>query len=90
MDTENPLEEVVEPDNDLKNMLVEYVGEKNNPEDQLVTVEMIVGTLANEFPELVLAVAEENWTRGYHQALDDVELGEKLYKEELKKQVNEG
>ena len=87
---ENPLEEVVEPDNDLKNMLVEYVGEKNDPEDQLVTVEMIIGTLAEEFPQLVLAVAEENWTRGYHQALDDVELGEKLYKKELEKQENEG
>ena len=90
MEMENPLEEVVEPDNDLKNMLVEYVGEKNDPEDQLVTVEMIVGILADEFPELVLAVAEENWTRGYYQALDDVELGEKLYKEQLEKQENEG
>jgi len=90
MEMENPLEEVVDPDNDLKNILVEYVGEKNDPEDQLVTVEMIVGTLANEFPELVLALAEENWTRGYHQALDDVELGQKLYEEELQKQENEG
>ena len=90
MNSENPLEEVVEPNNDLKNILVEYVGEKNDPEDELVTVEMIVGTLAEEFPELVLAVAEENWTRGYHQALTDVEVGEKLYQEELKKQFNEG
>jgi len=90
MSTENPLEEVVEPDNDLKNMLVEYVGEKNDPEDQLVTVEMIVETLASEFPELVLAVAEENWTRGYHQALDDVELGERLFKEQLESRENEG
>ena len=90
MDIENPLEEVVEPDNDLKNMLVEYVGEKNDPEDQLVTVEMVVEALASEFPELVLAVAEENWTRGYHQALTDVEVGEKLYKEELKQQCNDG
>ena len=89
MDIENPLEEVVEPDNDLKNMLVEYVGEKNDPEDQLVTVEMVVEALASEFPELVLAVAEENWTRGYHQALTDVEIGEKAYKEEIKKQNNE-
>ena len=90
MQEENPLEEVVEPDNDLKNMLIKYVGEKNNPEDQLVTVNMLVETLADEFPELVLAVAEENWTRGYHQALTDVEVGEKLYQEELKKQFNEG
>jgi len=90
MQEENPLEEVVEPNNNLKNMLVEYVGEKNDPEDQLVTVNMLVETLASEFPELVLAVAEENWTRGYHQALTDVEVGEKLYQEELKKQFNEG
>ena len=90
MQEENPLEEVVEPDNDLKNMLVEYVGEKNDPDDQQITVKMLVDTLADEFPELVLAVAEENWTRGYHQALTDVEVGEKLYKEELKKQSNAG
>ena len=90
MEEQNPLEEVVEPDNDLKNMLVEYVGEQNDPGDQLVTVEMIVETLADEFPEVVLALAEENWARGYHQALDDVELGEKLYKEELKKRQDEG
>ena len=33
-ETENPtLSEVVEPDNDLKNLLVEYTGEKHNPED---------------------------------------------------------
>jgi hypothetical protein len=89
MQEENPLEEVIEPDNDLKTMLVEYVGEKNDPEDQLVTVKMLVETLADEFPELVLAVAEENWTRGYYQALDDVELGEKLYKEQLDKKTDE-
>ena len=90
MEMENPLEEVVEPDNDLKNILVGHVGEKNEPEDQLVTVEMIIETLADEFPELVLAIAEENWTRGYHQALDDIELGEKLYNQEIKKQKDEG
>ena len=90
MKEQDPLEEVIEPDNDLKNMLVEYVGEKNDPGDQLVTVGMLVETLADEFPELVLAVAEENWTRGYHQALTDVEVGERLYKEELKKQSNAG
>ena len=89
MEEKNPLEEVVEPDNDLKNMLVEYVGEQNNPGDQLVTVEMIVTTLSEEFPELVISLAEENWVRGYHQALTDASLGEKLFQEELKKQSNE-
>ena len=90
MDTENPLEEVVEPDNDLKNILVEYTGEKFNPSDKLISVEMIVQVMADEFPEVVLAIAEENWTRGYHQALNDVEMGEKLFQEELENQNNEG
>ncbi len=71
------LEEIVEPENDLKNILVEYVGEKHNPSDENVTVSMIVETLAEEFPEFVMAVAEENWVRGYHQALSDVESTEK-------------
>ena len=78
----NPtLSETVEPNNDLKNMLVEYVGESLNPEDQNVTVEMIIETLAAEFPEFLLAVAEENWVRGYQQALDDVEIGQGYAKE---------
>tara|TARA_B100001094_G_C18141359_1_gene778071 strand:+ start:418 stop:726 length:309 start_codon:yes stop_codon:yes gene_type:complete len=82
----NPsLSEMVEPDNHLKNFLVEYVGDKYNPEDGEVTVEMIVETMASEFPEFLLAVAEENWIRGYHQALDDVELG----KAEMEKLKNE-
>ena len=79
----NPeLTKVVEPDNDLKNMLIEYVGEKLNPEKQAVTVEMIVEVLAEEFPEFLLAVAEENFLRGYEQALGDSETGFKLRLEE--------
>jgi hypothetical protein len=75
----NPtLSEPVAPDNDLKNMLVEYTGERINPEDQNVTVEMIVDVIAKEFPEFLLVVAEENWVRGYQQGLEDVEAGMKL------------
>lgn len=89
-EAENPeLTETVEPDNDLKNFLVEYVGEKTDPGDESVTVEMIVETMAQEFPEFLLAVAEENWIRGYRQALEDVDEGQKLYKEELEKTENE-
>ena len=70
----NPiLAETVEPDNDLKNILVEYVGEKNNPEDHNVTVEMIVEVVAKEFPEFLMVVDEENWIRGYQQAMYDVD-----------------
>jgi len=86
IEIENPaLTETVEPDNDLKNMLVEYVGEKAQPEDNNITVEMIVETMAEEFPEFLLAVAEENWIRGYQQALNDVDEGQHLYQKELKK-----
>jgi hypothetical protein len=79
----NPdLEHAVAPENDLKNILVEYVGENLNPENNEVTLDMVVETVAKEFPEFLLAVAEENWVRGYQQALDDVEVGRKISEEE--------
>jgi len=61
----------------LKGMLVNYVGQVMAPEDGQVTVEMIVQTLASEFPEFLLVIARENWLRGYEQALTDVENVEK-------------
>jgi len=64
---------VTDPDSPLKELIVSYVGEKLNPEDDAVTVEMVVDVLAQEFPELALAVAEENWVRGYEQGLQDLE-----------------
>jgi len=81
-DTNPILEEEVTPENPLKEIFVDYVGSKKKPEDDKVTVDMIVETLAEEFPEFLMAVAEENWIRGYHQALEDVEEGERLYKEQ--------
>ena len=83
------LEEVVEPVNELKTMLVNYVGEKQTPEGDNVTVEMIVDQLADEFPEFVLAVAEENFIRGYQQALTDVEVGKKAWEEEQQQNEQE-
>ena len=53
---------------------MDYVGNKHHPDDGNVTVEMIVETLAEEFPEFTMAVAGENFLRGYHQALCDIEL----------------
>ncbi len=79
------LKEPIEPSNDLKNLLVEYVGAKTQPENDEVTLEMVVECLASEFKELVLALAEENWVRGYHQAMEDMTEGEKLYKAEQEK-----
>ena len=76
------LSEVVSPDTEMKEWLVNYVGDKHNPDDEGVTVEMIVATMANEFPEFLMAVAEENWIRGYHQAFDDLDTTAEAEKEE--------
>ena len=65
----------------MKRWLGNYVGEKKNPEEDEVTVGLIVETMAEEFPEFLLAVAEENFIRGYHQALQDVTECEKIHKE---------
>tara|TARA_R110000796_G_C14485230_1_gene427132 strand:+ start:180 stop:467 length:288 start_codon:yes stop_codon:yes gene_type:complete len=84
---ENPeLKKTVSTENDLKNMLVEYVGENLSPENQNVTVEMVIEVMAKEFPEFLLVVAEENWIRGYQQAIDDVDSGQSLFKQKNEKQ----
>ena len=74
--TINPtLTETVVGDSEVKTWLVNYVGNQKVSDNEEVTVEMIVETMSEEFPEFLLAVAEENWIRGYHQALDDVDAG---------------
>jgi len=75
------LKKVVEKDTMFKELVVDYVGSQQNPENGEVTVEMIVVTMLNEFPEFLLAIAEENFVRGYQQALADVETSEKRLKE---------
>jgi len=62
----------VKKDGELKEFLVNYVGNKLNPESENITIEMIVSVIADEFPDFLLVVAEENFIRGYEQALDDV------------------
>ena len=82
----NDLTEKIEKQNPLKEKIIDYVGSKLNPENDEVTTEMVIEVMASDFPEIVLALAEENFIRGYHQALTDVELGEKLKNEELHKE----
>ena len=65
----------------LKDMIVQYVGEKTSPEDGEVSVEMVISTLADEFPELVFSLAEENWVRGYEQGLEDDRNLTKMFEE---------
>ena len=72
---ENLAAVVIDNNTPLKQMLLEYVGNKYaTPSDEgefEVTVQMIVDTLAHEFPEFVMIMAEENWVRGYQQGIDD-------------------
>ena len=85
---ENPvLTQSVDIDTPMKEWLVGYVGEKKKPEGKEITTEMIVGVMTEEFPEFLAAVAEENWIRGYQQAIVDVEEGEKFIREEMQKKV---
>ena len=80
---ENPdLLKPVERSNELKEWLVDYVGNKTNPDNDEVNVEMVIKTVAEEFPEFLLAVAEENFIRGYQQAMHDVDEGEKLMRKD--------
>jgi hypothetical protein len=76
---ENPMLHVaVRKDTPLKEMIVDYVGNRfSTLEDEgtyFVTVQMVAETLAEEFPEFLMVMAEENWVRGYQQGLDDAEL----------------
>ena len=72
----------VEKTNEMKEWLVDYVGNKCNPDNDEVNVEMILKVMAKEFPEFLMPLAEENFIRGYRQALVDVEQGEKLMRSE--------
>jgi len=81
------LKEKVEKNTPIKEWLVSHVGTEfaagvervnsEKPEEPLewdgsVTVEMIIEMMAKEFPEFLMAVAEENFIRGYTQAMVDV------------------
>jgi len=81
---ENPtLKEVINPqDSGLKELIVNYVGDKLEPEDENITVEMIFKVFAEEFAEFILPLAEENWIRGYEQAFLDIEEGKKLMQQD--------
>ena len=67
------LKEVTPTESELKEIIVNYVGEKLNPENNEVTVENIIDIFAEQIPEFLLVLAEENWINGYTQALSDTE-----------------
>jgi len=74
--SDTPLNAEVKPETGLKQLVVNYVGNALQAEEE-VTVAMAVEVFAAEFPEFLLAIAEENFLRGYEQALMDVETTEK-------------
>lgn len=74
---ENDENKKVEKDSKLKQFVVDYVGEKLSPDDECITVDMVLDVFANEFPEFLQVLAEENYFRGYEDALNvqkDLEL----------------
>ncbi len=71
LETNPALEEKIIGTTGLKELVVNYVGDKLDPENEEVTLEMTINTFASEFPEFLLTVDEENWMRGYAQGLED-------------------
>ena len=92
IETTNPdLTNPVNANSELKEIIVNYVGNVNKlNEGDNVNVAMIVEQMAKDFPEFLLAVAEENWIRGYHQALTDVSEGEKAMREVEENEESDG
>ena len=77
MENENPdLENPVGNETGLKQLVVNYIGQRLEAEED-ITVDMAVQVFAAEFPEFLMAIAEENFLRGYEQALTDVEAAPK-------------
>ncbi len=73
MKNENPdLEKAVGTETGLKRLVVDYIGKRLDAPEE-ITVDMAVQVFAAEFPEFLMAVAEENFLRGYEQALVDIE-----------------
>jgi len=68
------LQKVVIIDGELKTFIVDYIGKKLNPENDEVTLEMIISVITEEFPELLLSIAEENFLRGYEKGLNDLDI----------------
>ena len=79
------LNDTVENNNELMDYIINYVGQETQPENDEVTTGMVIDVLAEKFPQLVLCLSEENWARGYQQALTDVQEGERILMKYLKK-----
>ena len=70
------LKEVIPTESELKEIIVNFVGNTIQPEEEEITVEQIIEVFAEQFPEFLLAVAEENWINGYTHALNDIKYAQ--------------
>ena len=71
-------------ESELKQLIVDFVGNSLNSESEEITVESIIEVFSEHFPEFLMVVAEENWINGYTQALNDIQ-----FVEEQKKKLTE-
>ena len=71
------LEEAIDGDasqfNDLQLLLIHFAGNHFQPKDGRVTTELILRAIGEQFPALIMTLAEKNYFAGYKQALDDIE-----------------
>ncbi len=72
------LKEVTPTESELKEIIVNYVGNTITPDTEEVTVEDIIDVFADQFPEFLLALAEENWINGYTQAMTDARISDTI------------
>ena len=68
---------VVKKETELKELIVQYVGEIKGPKNEEVTIQHVAEVFTEQFPEFLLVLAEENWINGYTQALRDVDFSKK-------------
>jgi hypothetical protein len=78
-------DQIISKNSDLKQFLVNYVGNFLKKEEDSITVENILEVMIKEFPEFIQVLAEENFFRGYNQAWIDIDSASK----ELEKEKNE-
>ena len=75
---EDPKFYLVKSDTKLKEIIIDYVGEQLHPMTPEVTVDDLVKIFADEFPEFLMVVANENFLRGYKQGLWDGDMKKKV------------
>lgn len=57
----------------LAGLILQYIASRSDSEEGEITFEQALEVFADEFPEFVMLIAEENFMRGYHQGLTDAQ-----------------